>query len=93
MLATLAIYFVTVMGDSAALTAGLVAATPLAQRGAAMAVYSFLGFGSGFVSPLVFGAVLDAAGDGATAWGLAFGTLGLGCLAWAFVARCRRGAV
>ncbi len=93
MLATLAIYFVTVMGDSAALTAGLVAATPLAQRGAAMAVYSFLGFGSGFVSPLVFGAVLDAAGDGATAWGLAFGTLGLGCLAWAVVARCRRGAV
>lgn len=89
MLAALALYFVAVMGDSAALTAGLVAATPLAQRGAAMAVYSLLGFGSGFVSPLVFGAALDAAGGGATAWGLAFGTLGLGCLAWACLARPR----
>ncbi len=93
MLAALAVYFIAVMGDSAALTAGLVAATPLTQRGAAMAVYSLLGFGAGFVSPLVFGATLDAAGDGATAWGLAFGTLGLGCLAWAIFARPRRGMI
>ncbi|HTY99769.1 MAG TPA: MFS transporter [Rhodocyclaceae bacterium] len=93
MLAILAVYFVTVMADSAALTAGLVAATPLAQRGAAMAVYSLAGFGAGFVSPLVFGAVLDVAGDGSLAWTLAFGSLGLGCLAWAAVVRGRERAV
>lgn len=87
MLMTLALYFVTVMADSAALTAGLIAATPLAQRGAAMAVYSLLGFGAGFVAPLVFGATLDAAGGGPLAWGLAFGTLSVGGLAWAAAAR------
>lgn len=89
MLATLALYFASVMADSAALTAGLVAATPLAQRGAAMALYSLLGFGAGFVAPLVFGATLDAAGNDATAWALAFGTLGSGGLVWALTARRR----
>lgn len=93
MLATLALYFTSVMADSAALTAGLVAAAPLAQRGAAMAVYSLLGFGAGFVAPLVFGATLDAAGGDATAWALAFGTLGSGGLVWALTARRRAAAV
>jgi len=87
MLAALGLYFTTVMADSAALTAGLVAATPLAQRGAAMALYSLLGFGAGFVAPLVFGATLDAAGGGSMAWALAFGTLGSGGLMWALVTR------
>jgi MFS family permease len=83
MLAVLGAYFVTVMADSAALTAGLVAATPPQHRGAAMAVYSFLGFGAGFVAPLVFGTLIDVAGGALnpTAWGLAFGSLGAGCLA------------
>jgi MFS family permease len=78
----LAVYFVGVMSDSAALTAGLIAATPQPRRGAAMAVYSFSGFGAGFIAPLAFGAVLDACGgNGAPlAWGLAFGSLGAGCL-------------
>jgi MFS family permease len=80
--AVLAVYFVAIMADSAALTAGLVAATPQHQRGAAMAIYSFAGFGAGFIAPLAFGAVLDACGGKAAplAWGLAFGGLGLGCL-------------
>jgi MFS family permease len=82
MLAALALYFVAVMADSAALTAGLVAATPLGQRGAAMAIYSLLGFGAGFIAPLVFGATLDAAGGGPPAWGLAFGSLSMGGLLW-----------
>jgi MFS family permease len=82
MLAFLAVYFIAVMSDSAALTAGLIEATPPQSRGAAMAVYSFAGFGSGFLAPLVFGAVLDVTGGKADpkAWGLAFGCLGLGCL-------------
>ncbi len=77
----LAVYFVFVMADSAALTAGLLAVAPPAQRGAAMAVYSFLGFGAGFVAPLAFGAVLDLAGGKADplAWGFAFASLGIGC--------------
>jgi MFS family permease len=82
MLLLLAIYFIAIMSDSAALTAGLVETTPPHARGAAMAVYSFGGFGAGFVAPLVFGAVLDLAGGKADplAWGLAFGSLGIGCL-------------
>jgi MFS family permease len=74
-------YNSAVMADSAALTAGLVAVAPAARRGATMALYSFLGFGAGFLSPLVFGAVLDAAGgkDDPVAWGFAFGSLGLLC--------------
>lgn len=82
MLLIVMLYYLTVMADSAALTAGFVAATPLNQRGAAMAVYSFLGFGAGFIAPLFFGVVLDMAGGKANpaAWGIAFGSLGLGCM-------------
>ncbi len=89
MLAMLTLYFMTIMADSAALTAGFVAATPLHQRGAAMAIYSFMGFGAGFIAPLVFGAVLDLAGGSTdrTAWGIAFGSLGFGCLAASVLAR------
>jgi MFS family permease len=88
----LAVYFVCIMGDSAALTAGLIAAAPPHQRGAAMAVYSFMGFGAGFIAPLVFGAVLDVAGgkSDVTAWGTAFGSLGAGCLIVSFAARLSR---
>jgi MFS family permease len=93
MVLLLAIYFVAIMSDSAALTAGLVATTPLHQRGAAMAVYSFGGFGAGFLAPLVFGLVLDVAGgkDAPLAWGVAFGSLGIGCLAASVAARLRAG--
>ena len=89
MLGVVAVYFGAVMADSAALTAGLVAATPLGQRGATMALYSLLGFGAGFVAPLAFGATLDLAGGSrsAFAWSLAFGSLGIGCLVWAATMR------
>jgi MFS family permease len=88
MLALLAVYFIAIMSDSAALTAGLVAGAPPHQRGAAMAVYSFGGFGAGFLAPLVFGFVLDVAGgkSAPAAWGVAFGSLGIGCLAGAVAA-------
>ncbi|MDR2239407.1 MAG: MFS transporter [Zoogloeaceae bacterium] len=77
----LSLHFIAVMGDSAALTAGLVAAAPEGKRGAALAVYSFLGFGGGFLGPLVFGMTLDGMGgkDDPAAWGFAFGSLGLAC--------------
>lgn len=76
----LTVYFLLVMGDSASLTAGLIAASVPSQRGMTMALHSFLGFGAGFVAPLVFGVVLDLAGGAgsAIAWGLGFSTLALG---------------
>ena len=75
-----ALHFIAVMADSAALTAGLVATTPPMKRGATLAVYSFFGFGAGFLGPLAFGLVFDlAGGEGALAWGLAFASLGGGC--------------
>src|SRR5437879_5155611 len=67
-----------VMGDSSALTAGLVTRIDERVRGAAMAVHSLLGFGAGFFAPRVFGAVLDLAGrnSGSGAWCLGFVSLG-----------------
>jgi MFS family permease len=78
--AAMLVYFLLIMGDSAAVTAGLVSAAERGRRGATMALHAFLGFGAGSVAPLVFGLVLDAAGGGARtlAWGLAFASLGLG---------------
>lgn len=81
-LIAMAIYNVSVMADSASLTAGLVAASDPARRGAAMALYSLAGFGAGFVAPVVFGTVLDVAGGNQSqfAWTLGLGVLGLGGL-------------
>jgi len=78
-LAVVLLYGVTVTGDSATLTSGAVANAAAGQRGATMAVHSFVGFGGAFVGPLAFGAVLDIAGGGASllAWGLAFASSGL----------------
>lgn len=82
LLVVLVLYNIAVMADSAALTAGLMITAEPARLGAALAVYSLFGFGAGFLGPLVFGAVLDAAGgkDSTTAWIFACGSLGLGCL-------------
>ncbi|MBL8487453.1 MAG: MFS transporter [Rhodocyclaceae bacterium] len=94
LLALLFLYNVAIMADSAALTAGLVAAADPTRRGGALAVYSLFGFGAGFFGPFVFGAVLDfAGGTGAPgAWLAACGSLGLGCLlAPAVVRLARRG--
>jgi MFS family permease len=84
-----------VMADSSALTAGVVTRTSERIRGATMAVHSMLGFGAGFVAPLVFGVVLDFAGGkaSASAWGLGFATLGAGAILMAAYIRSRaRGA-
>lgn len=72
------VYGVTVTGDSATITAGLVAAAPKGRRGAAMAVHSCIGFTGAFLGPLVFGAVLDVGGGTAQpmAWVAAFAATG-----------------
>lgn len=76
------LHMVLIMGDSSTLTAGLVQAADPAAKGTAMALHSALGFGAGFVAPLVFGAALDAAGavGEAVAWGAAYATLGAGAV-------------
>ena len=87
-----AVYFLLVMGDSAALTAGLVAAAEPGRKGASMALHSLMGFGAGFLAPLAFGTVLDLAGgsDSVTAWGLAFIALGCWSLVTVFFVLLRR---
>lgn len=73
------VHYGAMLGDSAALTSGAVASTPPEMRGAMMAVYSFLGFSTAFLAPLVFGMTLDLAGgnQSVAAWGLAFASIGI----------------
>jgi MFS family permease len=77
-----AVHMLLVMSDSSTLTAGMVAAAEPRLKGTTMAVHSTLGFGAGFVSPLVFGAALDLAGGNRSllAWGIAFTTIGAGAI-------------
>jgi len=73
------LHYGLMLGDSAALTSGAVASAPPDERGATMAVYSFVGFSSAVFAPLVFGVVLDLAGGNRSvvAWGLAFASIGI----------------
>lgn len=89
--AAVVVYNLTVMADSAALTAGLVGAAAASRRGAAMALHSLFGFGAAFIAPLAFGSVLDLAGGNhsVAAWGFAFASLGCGCLVGSLLARSR----
>jgi MFS family permease len=71
---------ITVVGDSASLTAGVVAAAPAGFRGTTLAVHSTIGFGAAFLGPLTVGMVLDFFGGGQTGWAMAFVTMAAGCL-------------
>ena len=84
------IYGVLMTGDSAALTAGTVGAAEPGQRGATLAMHSFIGFMGGIVGPPAVGAVLDVIGGNSIAgWGVAFFAVGFGSL-FAFAAVIRR---
>ena len=91
-LAILVVYSMLVMADSGTLTAGLVAAAPAELRGAAMGLYSLLGFGGGLLGPVLYGAALDLAGGtgSALAWVVAYATIGAGCLLAPLIARIGR---
>jgi MFS family permease len=81
----LAVYSVLVMADSATLTAGMVASADPKVKGAAMGLYSLIGFGGGGVlGPAIFGAALDLSGGGHTTsdWAIGFAALGAGCMAF-----------
>lgn len=74
------VHGITVVGDSASLTAGVVAAAPPGFRGTTLAVHSTLGFGAAFLGPLAVGMVLDFFGGGQSGWAMAFVTMAAGCL-------------
>lgn len=73
------VHYGLMLGDSAALTAGAIGSAHPDQRGAILAVYSFIGFSAALMAPLMFGVVLDLAGGNRStlAWGLAFASLGI----------------
>ena len=75
------IYAFSSLGDSPVLSAGLTETAEPAYMGAAFGLRSLLGYGSGAVSPLVFGAVLDWTNAGELSyqtWGWAFSVFGIG---------------
>jgi MFS family permease len=74
------VYGITIVGDSASLTAGVVAAAPRGYRGTTLAVHSTLGFCSAFLGPLAIGMVLDFFGGSRLAWGMGFMCMAVGCL-------------
>ena len=91
-LALVVLYSMLVMAESATLTAGLVAAAPAELRGAAMGLYSLIGFGGGMLGPVLFGAALDLAGGAQSpaAWIAAYAAIGAGCLLAPLVGRMKR---
>ncbi|MDH3320685.1 MAG: MFS transporter [Betaproteobacteria bacterium] len=92
--ALLIFYSMLVMAESATLTAGYVAAAPPELRGAAMGLYSLVGFGGGMLGPAVFGAALDLAGGQTSvfAWACGYAAIGAGCLAASLAVRLFRAA-
>ena len=71
------VYSALIQLDSAALTTGAVLAAAPGRRGQTIALHSLLGFLAAFLAPLALGSVLDLAGGGRLAWGLAFASLGV----------------
>ncbi len=67
------IYNVMIYADSASLTAGAVGTAEPGHRGATLAVHGMLGYGGGFVGPLLLGVILDfLGGETVMNWGIAF---------------------
>ena len=81
-------YHALIMGDSAALTSGLVAVSPLQSRGTAMALYSSVGFGAAWAGSFAIGALLDLlGGQSARNWGIAFAVVSASNLVGALTMR------
>jgi MFS family permease len=79
------LYNFAAIADSSVHSTVIAESVPPHILGAAYAVRSVLGFGTGVVSPVVFGWALDLTGGGGAtsdpfAWGVAWATLGVGGL-------------
>ena len=71
-------YGVVVWLDSSSLTAGTAGTAEPSRRGATLAVHSMLGYGGGFIGPLLIGWTLDLTGGMSTVgWSCAFGLVAL----------------
>jgi MFS family permease len=71
--ALVVVYGVAIWLDSSSLTAGTAGTAEPSRRGATLAVHSMLGYGGGFVGPILVGNVLDwSGGMSAHAWWLGF---------------------
>lgn len=71
--ALIVIYGIVIWLDSSSLTAGTAGTAEPSRRGATLAVHSMLGYGGGFVGPIIVGNVLDwSGGMSAHAWWLGF---------------------
>jgi len=80
-----AVYNLCAIADSSIFSTALAESVPPDRLGAAYSVRSVMGFGTGIISPVVFGAALDFGraqfGTASTlAWGLAWSTAGVGGL-------------
>lgn len=82
-LALLILLQITSFADVGALGAGAVALSDPARRGAALAVYAFAGFTTGFLGPVAIGIALDWFGGPASSsgWTAAFLTMSIGSMA------------
>jgi MFS family permease len=70
------VYGVVIWLDSSSLTAGTAGTAEPSRRGATLAVHSMLGYGGGFVGPIIVGNVLDwSGGMSVRAWWLGFGVV------------------
>jgi MFS family permease len=80
--------------DSAVISTSLTEVVPTNYLGRTLAIYSFLGFAAGSISPFIFGAALDFAGSldmntvggFVSPWSWGFATLALGSLVGLLVA-------
>ena len=76
------VHGITVVGDSAAIIAGAVAAAPAGFRGATLGLHSTFGFAAAFLGPLAIGLVLDIFSSNLPlAWAMGYLTMALGCAA------------
>ena len=72
------LYGFAALGDSPIYSTAITEVVAPAYRGSALALRSLLGYGSGAIAPLLFGAILDRhGGQTAAAWGWAFVSLGI----------------
>lgn len=85
-IAALVVGFIT-QGNFSNLTSGLLAVAVPRHAGAAMALYSSVGFGGGFLGTVLFGLTLDHFGGAGhlLAWIASFGTSAIACVIGAAV--------
>jgi hypothetical protein len=85
----LLIYTVAILGDSGAITAGLVEATPVEAQGSTLALHSLVGFVGGALGPIAVGIALSLVGGLAsgTGWFVALAVMAAGSGVAAFAVR------